>query len=397
MGSVGSEASGSTGRRGSDAPAAAPADARLRDVAEVFAIAGRWLGSEPLRRGWINETVVASFEEGGRPVRYVQQRINRSVFRDPAAVMENVARVVAHQRAALARDGAPDAERRCLRLVPTREGALFHVDANGDSWRTWHYVEGASSHDVARGPDDARAAALAFARFQAQLADLPAPRLHETIPSFQDARARFEQLEEAARADAAGRRAACRAELDFVRAREAWVDRLNALRAAGRMPERVTHGDTKINNVLFDDRSGEGLCVIDLDTVMPGLAVYDFGDLARTASCPVREDETDLSRVRCNTDVFSALVEGWLRGAGELLIESERAELVFAARLVTLTIGMRFLADHLAGDRYFRCDRPGHNLDRARMQLALVADLERRAGELEERADEAAVAVREEP
>jgi aminoglycoside phosphotransferase (APT) family kinase protein len=369
-------------------PSAPAGVARLREVAEVFAIPGTWLGSEPLRRGWINETVVATFDVEGRRARYVQQRINRSVFRDPAAVMENVARVVAHQREALA--GAPDAERRCLRLVPTRDGALFHVDASGDSWRTWHYVEGASSRDVARGPDDARAAALAFARFQAQLADLPGPRLHETIPRFQDARARFEQLETAAREDRAGRRAACRRELDFVHARESLVDRLNDLHRAGRMPERVTHGDTKINNVLFDDRTGEGICVIDLDTVMPGLAVYDFGDLARTASCPVREDETDLSRVLCNVGVFEALVEGWLRGAAALLNDSERAELVFSARLVTLVIGMRFLADHLAGDVYFRCDRPDHNLDRARMQLALVADLERRAGELEERAGRAA-------
>jgi len=359
--------------------------ARRRAVAEAFAIPGRWLGSEPLRTGWINETLVASFDEGGRRTRYVQQRINRAVFREPERVMENVARVTAHVLAALEREGAPERERRALQLVPARDGAPCWRDPAGETWRTWRYVEGASSRDVVRTPAEAAAAAEAFARFQAQVADLPEPRLHETIPGFQDARLRFEQLLAAVRADAAGRLAACRAEVDFAAAREPMVDRLNALRAAGAIPERVTHGDTKINNVLLDERSGEALCVIDLDTVMPGFAVYDFGDLARTAATRAAEDERDLAKVRVDPELFAAIAAGWLRGAGGLLLPAERAELVFAARLLPLVIGMRFLADHLAGDRYFRCDRPGHNLDRARVQLALAADFERRAGELEDR------------
>jgi len=358
--------------------------ARRRAVAEAFAIPGRWLGSEPLRTGWINETLVASFDEGGRRARYVQQRINRSVFREPERVMENVARVTAHVLAALEREGAPERERRALQLVPARDGAPCWRDPAGETWRTWRYVEGASSRDVVRTPAEAAAAAEAFARFQAQVADLPEPRLHETIPGFQDARLRFEQLLEAVRADAAGRLAECRAELDFAAAREAMVDRLNDLRAAGAIPERVTHGDTKINNVLLDERTGEALCVIDLDTVMPGFAVYDFGDLARTAATRAAEDERDLAQVRVDPELFAAIAAGWLRGAGGLLLPVERAELIFAARLLPLVIGMRFLADHLAGDRYFRCDRPGHNLDRARAQLALAADFERRASELED-------------
>jgi aminoglycoside phosphotransferase (APT) family kinase protein len=357
-------------------------EARRRAVAEAFAIPGRWLGSEPLRTGWINETLVASFDEGGRRTRYVQQRINRAVFREPERVMENVARVTAHVLAALEREGAPERERRALQLVPTPEGAPSWRDAEGETWRTWRYVEGASSRDVVRSPAEAAAAAEAFARFQAQVADLPGPRLHETIPGFQDARARFEQLLAAVRADAAGRLAECRAEVGFVLAREPMVDRLNDLRAAGAIPERVTHGDTKINNVLLDDATGEALCVIDLDTVMPGFAVYDFGDLVRTAATRAPEDERDLTRARVDLELFAAIAAGWLRGAAGLLVAAERAELVFAACLLPLVIGMRFLADHLAGDRYFRCDRPGHNLDRARVQLALAADFERRADEL---------------
>lgn len=357
---------------------------RLRLVAEAFSIPGRWIASEPLRTGWINETWIARFDDAGRSRRYVQQRINAQVFREPARVMENVARVTAHLLAALERSGAPERERRALRLVPARDGAPCWVDAAGETWRTWHFVEGASSRDVVASPAEAAAAAEAFARFQAHVADLPGPRLHETIPDFQNARARFEQLAAAVGAAAAGRLAGCRPELAFAQAREPLVDRLNQLAAAGVLPERVTHGDTKINNVLFDDASGEALCVIDLDTVMPGFAVYDFGDLARTAATRAAEDERDLSLVRVETDLFSALAAGWLRGAGPLLLPAERAELVFAARLLPLVIGMRFLADHLAGDRYFRCDRPGHNLDRARVQFALAADFERRAGELEE-------------
>jgi hypothetical protein len=358
--------------------------ARRRAVAEAFAIPGRWLGSQPLRTGWINETLVASFDDGGRRRRYVQQRINRSVFREPQRVMENVARVTAHLLATLEREGAPERERRALQLVPARDGAPFWRDAAGETWRTWRYVEGASSRDVVRTPAEAAAAAEAFARFQRQVADLPGPRLHETIPGFQDARLRFEQLLAAVRADAAGRLAECRGEVEFALAREAMVDRLNDLRAAGAIPERVTHGDTKINNVLLDERSGEALCVIDLDTVMPGFAVYDFGDLARTAATRAAEDERDLAQVRVDPELFAAIAAGWLRGAHGGLAPAERAELVFAARLLPLVIGMRFLADHLGGDRYFRCDRPGHNLDRARAQLALAADFERRAGQLED-------------
>jgi aminoglycoside phosphotransferase (APT) family kinase protein len=363
---------------------AADAPARWRAVAEAFDLPGRWLGSRPYGSGHINETVLAVCDDGAGPVRFVQQRINGRVFRAPAQVMENIARVTAHLLAALEREGAPERERRALRLVPARDGRPFWVDAEGETWRTWRFVEGATSRDVVRGPGDARAAAEAFGRFQARLADLSGPRLHETIPRFQCARTRFEQLLAAVRADARGRLAACRAEVDFALAREPMVDRLAALHASGALPERVTHGDTKINNVLLDERTGEGLCVIDLDTVMPGLALYDFGDLVRTAATRAAEDERDLARVRVEPELFAAIVEGWLAGAGDLLSPAERAEMAFAGRLLPLVIGMRFLADHLAGDAYFRVHRPGQNLDRARVQLRLVAEMEREAGRLEE-------------
>jgi len=371
---------------GSDAPTLAPPDhateKRFREVAEAFEIPGRWLGSRAYGSGWINETLLAEFEHQGRRTRWIQQRINTRVFRDPAAVMENVERVTAHQQRALARRGAADADRRALRLVPARGGRSHFVDADGAWWRTFHFIEGASSRDAVGAPAEAGAAAEAFGRFLADLADLPAPRLAETIPGFHDARARFEQLRAAAAADAHGRRAGCAREIDLVLAHEPLVARIERLLASGALPERVSHNDTKINNVLIDDTSGEGVCVIDLDTVMPGNALYDFGDLARRAATRAAEDETDLERVRVDPALFGALVAGWLRGAGDALSEAERTELLLAAELMTLVIGMRFLADHLAGDVYFRIKRPGQNLDLARTQLALLADFERQADAL---------------
>ncbi len=366
---------------GSDAPTLAPqgpaAEERLREVAAAFAIQGRWIASRPYGSGWINETLVAEFEHAGLRTRWIQQRLNTRVFREPQRVMENVARVTEHQQRALARRGEARAERRALRLVPSREGSAWFVDADGAWWRTFHFVDGASSRDAVGSAAEAAAAAEAFGRFLADLADLPAPRLGETIPRFHDARARFEQLRAAASADAHGRRAACTRELDFVMAREPLVARIESLLASGALPERVSHNDTKINNVLLDDATGEGVCVIDLDTVMPGTALYDLGDLARRAATRAAEDETDLDRVRVDPALFEALVSGYLRGAGDVMTSAERSELLFAAELMTLVIGMRFLADHLAGDVYFRIQRPGQNLDLARSQLALLADFER--------------------
>jgi aminoglycoside phosphotransferase (APT) family kinase protein len=370
---------------GSGEPSLAQPDpttlARWREVAEAFDLPGRWVSSRPYGSGWINETLLVEREGGGRTTRWIQQRINARVFRKPAQVMENVARVTAHQRAVLLREGAPDADRRALRLVPAKGGGDAFVDADGEFWRTFHFIEGASSRDAVGGVREAGAAAEAFGRFLAQLTDLPGPRLHETIPYFHEARARFEQLVAAARDDAHSRLAGCRGDFEFLLAREPLVARSEALRGA--LPERVTHNDTKINNVLLDDATSDGVCVIDLDTVMPGLSLYDFGDLARRAATPVAEDERDLDKVRVDPRLFEALVRGYVRGAGSALLGAERAELVFASQLMTLLLGMRFLADHLAGDRYFRIRRPGQNLDLARTQLALLADFERQQDALE--------------
>ena len=378
----------------SDPSRSAPTRARLRGVAEAFAIDGRWISSAPYGNGHINETLLVVFEERGRPARYIQQRINRGVFAEPEKLMDNIARVTAHQGAALARERVADADRRALALVPTRDGISFHVDAGGEFWRTYRFIEGARSHEVAGSTAEALAVAEAFGRFQAQLADLPGGRLHETIPRFHDARHRFETLVRVAREDPERRLAACRAELDAIASREAMLDRLRDAQARGRLPERIAHNDTKLNNVLLDERTGEAVCIIDLDTVMPGLVLHDFGDLVRTACSSAAEDERDLSRVRAEPALFAALLEGYLRGARSFLSEAERAELAFSGRLVTLMLAIRFLADHLAGDRYFRIHRAGHNLDRCRAQLRLVETLEEQGAHLDEMVESAAARQR---
>ncbi len=366
------------------APVSSPSS--LPDLAAVcgrFPFSGRFVDGRSHGSGHINDTYAVSFDQEGCRRRYVLQRINTRVFKDVDALMENIARVCAHAARRVAADGGPDAARRALTLVPTRDGAPFWRDAEGGSWRAYDFIEGATSFDKIESPAQARVAAQAFGEFQRLLADLPAPRLRETIPHFHDTRRRFDNLERSARADAAGRAAAAAAEIGFARSREALVDSLLGLQASGAIPERITHNDTKLNNVMLDDATGKALCIIDLDTVMPGLALYDFGDMARSATNAAAEDEADLSLVRMQMPVFAALVEGYRAGAGPLLNAAEVANLALAGRVITFEIGIRFLTDFLDGDIYFKTRRPTHNLDRARNQFALLRSMEEQRAAME--------------
>lgn len=344
-----------------------------------FPFRGEFLSARPHGNGHINETYAVTLRESGVPVRYILQRINHRIFRDVPRLMDNIARVSA-QVSTKVRSEPP---LQALTLIHTRRGETFHLDATGGHWRAYVFVEGASTHDVVSRPELARAAAFAFGRFQQQLADLPGPRLHETIPHFHDTRRRFSALERATATDPAGRAAASRAEIEFARQREPFVDTLLNLQRQGDAPERITHNDTKANNVMLDDATGEAVCVIDLDTVMPGLSLYDFGDMVRSATNAAAEDETDLSRVHARLPIFDALVSGYLAATRALLTPAEISHLVRAGQLMTFEVGVRFLTDHLEGDVYFRIKRPGHNLDRARNQFALVASMEAQREQME--------------
>jgi hypothetical protein len=349
-------------------------------VGRAFA-AGRLVEAARHGSGHINDTYLAVYDGNGKRVRYVHQRINHQVFKDPPKVMENIHRVTEHQRQKLAAGGPSG--RRALTCVAAADGRPFWCDGAGNTWRTYTFIEGARSYDLVESTRQAFIAARAFGEFQKTLADLPSPRLHETIPDFHNTPRRVDRLEETVRADPQGRAESCRAEIDYALAQRAGARRLTDLQASGRIPERITHNDTKLNNVMLDEATGEDVCVIDLDTVMPGLTLYDFGDMVRTATMPVAEDEQDLARVVMQWSMFQALAEGYLASAGSFLNADERSNLAFAGWLMTYEVGVRFLTDHLSGDTYFRIHRPGQNLDRARAQFALARDIERNMTDME--------------
>jgi aminoglycoside phosphotransferase (APT) family kinase protein len=291
--------------------------------------------------------------------------------------MDNIRRVTEHQRAKLAALPDRGGGRRALTCLPATDGQPWWRDPQGNTWRTYTFIENARSYDVVQSTRQAFIAARAFGDFQKMLADLPSPRLHETILNFHNTPWRLERLEAALAADSHHRAAACRAEVDYALGQRDAARRLTDLQASGRIPERITHNDTKLNNVMLDEHTGEDVCVIDLDTVMPGLTLYDFGDMVRTATMPVAEDEQDLSQVLMQWPMFEALAQGYLASAGAFLNRDERANLAFAGWLMTYEVGVRFLTDHLSGDTYFRIRRPSQNLDRTRAQFALARDISR--------------------
>jgi len=340
-------------------------------AAQAFAIEGEFAGGAPYGSGHINDSFRVIFTHDGRESRYILQRINHRIFKNPVTLMENIERVTAHLATQVS--GHPDRDRRVLRLIPTRSGGVLHVDAKGEYWRAYVFIDRATTYNAVESAGQAFQAAKAFGEFQHMLADLPAPRLHDTIPDFHHTPKRFAALEKAIAADVAGRAAGARPEIEFALARKP----LASLLVEAGLPERVTHNDTKINNVLLDDVTGEGTCVIDLDTVMPGLAAYDFGDMVRTATSTAPEDEQDLSKVEMQFPLFEALARGYMMTASGFLTAEEKESLVVAGKLITFEIGIRFLTDFLSGDTYFKTHRQGHNLERARAQFKLLESLER--------------------
>jgi aminoglycoside phosphotransferase (APT) family kinase protein len=351
---------------------------RLRPVAAAFRVEGELRAAWPLEGGLINTSLVGEYAVDGEIRRYLHQRLNTRVFADPAAVMDNLRRVTAHLHRRLAARAGPEPGRRALALVPARDGRPFWVDAGGRWWRTYPFIDGTRRVSVVDGPALAYRAARAFGGFVGDLADLPGPPLAATLPGLHDTPRHLAALEDMATRDPCGRLAGIRREVDAALAHAPLAQLLEGLT----LPPRAVHNDTKVDNVLFDAASGEALCVVDLDTVMPGTPLHDFGDLVRSAVSPVAEDAIELSAVGVRLPIFAALVRGYLEGAGSVLTQAERALLHRAGALLAFELALRFLTDHLAGDRYFRVQRPDHNLHRARNQLRLLAELERQAGRL---------------
>jgi hypothetical protein len=343
---------------------------RAIGAARDFRLAGPPRAIERFGSGHIHDTFAVRCDAPGGAQRYVLQRINGRVFREPERVVENVVRVSEHLRRQLVASGARDAERRSLRWCESRSGGYVHRDESGSIWRACGLIEQTHTCDVVESPAEARGAGRAFGNFLAQVADFDPGALHTVIPGFHDLAAYARRLDAAVTADRRGRARACADEVQAVR--RALVELAGARVAQELLPLRVVHADCKVNNVLLDDRSGEGVCVIDLDTVMAGRSADDFGQLARGAACSAAEDERDLSRVGFDLTLFEALCEGFLAGCGSLLSPAERAALPQAPALSALEHAVRFLTDHLEGDVYFRVHRPGQNLDRARAQRRLL-------------------------
>ncbi len=349
----------------------------LAAVACAFEVEGIFEDAKPYGSGHIHDTYCAMFCDDRRQERVILQRINTAIFTNPIAMMENIERVTEHLRSKLV--CVADADRRVLRLVPTRDRRSWHVDDEGRHWRVYRFIEGARTYDAVGSPQQAFEAAKAFGEFQRLLADLPAPRLHESISDFHNTSKRFAALERVIAANAAGRCAEASEEIAFAVSRQA----IAAALVNAELPERVTHYDTKLNNVLMDDRNGAGICVIDLDTVMPGLAAFDVGDMVRTMTCAAAEDERDLSRVTLDFELFEGVLRGYLEGAAGFLTEQEYASLVIGAKVIIYEQGIRFLTDHLAGDTYYRVSKPGQNLDRCRTQFKLLKSIEQQEEAME--------------
>ena len=290
--------------------------------------------------------------------------------------MENIERVTDHLRSRLTREA--DVGRRVLQLIRARAGTCWHVDGEGRYWRAYRFIEGAQTYDAVNSPAQAFEAAKAFGEFQRLLANLPGPRLHESIADFHNTENGLRRL--SGRLGTMLQSVAQRrgSEIAFAMSRRAIATAL----LSAELPERVTHNDTKLNNVLLDDETGEGICVIDLDTVMPGFAAYDFGDMVRTMTCPAAEDERDLSRVAMDFELFEAVLRGYLEGTGNFLTARERESLIAGAKVIVFEQGIRFLSDHLAGDAYYKVGRPGQNLDRCRTQFKLLESIERQQDEM---------------
>lgn len=359
----------------------------LQEISKKFQIYGEILHAETLKIGHINETYTATYDQGGTRVRYIHQKLNKNVFKNPNAVMKNVMRVTTHIRKKLESQNVRDLTRRSLIVIPTRDGKSFFENGEAEVWRTFVFVEGVETYEAVQSPQQAYQAGRAFGHFQNLLVDLPGERLVESIPDFHHTRKRFNALQEAIGKDHYNRAKEAKAEIEFALKHERLVDVILEAMAKGRIPERITHNDTKFNNVMLDVLTGEAMCIVDLDTVMPGCALYDFGDMVRTTTSPTLEDEPDLTKVKMQMPMFRKLAEGYLSTAGQFLTKAEKAHIAFSGKLITFEIGIRFLTDYLSGDTYFRIHRPAHNLDRCRTQFKLVESIERQEAAMQKYVD----------
>ena len=348
----------------------------VADIVRQFAIYGEFISASSFGSGHINDTFQSMWNQAGSTVRYTHQRINQRVFVHPDEVMENIQRITSHITEKLKKAGENDWSRRSLTVVPAKDGKPWARDSEGGWWRTYLFIEGAHSRDNASSPEEGRFLGKSIGCFQKQLADLPLPRLHDTIPNFHDMEKRYIRFFGALEKDPCGRVKTAAEEIVFMRNNQERGGLLMRALREGRIPERICHNDTKMNNILIDDLDSNALCVIDLDTVMPGTSLFDVGDLIRTVTTTAAEDERDLSKVEFDTTFFEGLLDGYLSEAHEFLSREEMELIAESGRNITQIMGLRFLTDYLEGDHYYHTSRQDHNLDRCRNQIALIRSMD---------------------
>lgn len=350
----------------------------IKTAFDAFQRGGNIVSVNQITAGLINATYLI---ETDKKEKYILQKINTFVFKNPDELMENIVGVTKHITEKIKEAGG-DYKRENLNFLPCNSGEYYFRDENDGSWRLYIYVDEALTYNKPKDDDTFRNAGRSFGRFMKLLDGYPAATLHETIKNFHYTPARYENFLKAAEADIKGRKALCEDEIQFVIDRQADTHKLTDLIAEGILPLRVTHNDTKLNNVLFDINTDKGICVIDLDTIMPGLSLYDFGDSIRSGANKAAEDEADLSKVGIDLSLFEVYVDGFLSETAESLNDAEIENLAFGAKLMTFECGIRFLTDYLEGDVYFRTTHPEHNIIRARNQFKLVADMEAHMDEM---------------
>lgn len=347
----------------------------LKEVTDAFCFEGVLKECVPYGSGHINDTYRLTYCQDEVSGRYILQRMNKSIFTKPVELMENVSGVTSWLKKKILENGG-DAKRETLNLVETKDGNSYYVDSQGEYWRAYYFIEHAICYDMVKNEDDFYQSAVAFGHFQRLLADYPAETLHETIVNFHNTVDRFQKFQKAVKEDVCGRASEVQDEIQFVLEREALAHTLCNLQEQGKLPLRVTHNDTKLNNIMIDEATGKAICVIDLDTVMPGLSVNDFGDSIRFGASTGAEDEKNLSKVSFDIHLYEVYVKGFIEGCAGALTDLELDMLPMGAILMTFECGMRFLTDYLEGDHYFKIHREGHNLDRCRTQFKLVRDME---------------------
>lgn len=353
----------------------------IEEIREHYDFEGDYTGFYPIHNGHINNTYVLEFDNGGSLKSYLLQQINTNVFANPEKLMENVVGVTEHLHKIIVENGG-NPDRETLNVIKTRDGKPFFISRDNRYWRCYNFITDAYTCQTIENPIVFYNSAVAFGNFQRLLADYPADSLHETIPNFHNTVSRYADLMAAVEKNAAGRLDSVKEEVQFAKEREKDTHVVVDLINEGKLPMRVTHNDTKLNNVMFDNQTDKGICVIDLDTVMPGSSLYDFGDSIRFGANHAAEDEKDLSLVYLDLNLFEQYCRGYLESAGESLTKTEIEYLPFSAKLMTFECGMRFLGDYLNGDTYFKIGYPEHNLDRCHTQFALVADIEKKFDEM---------------